>query len=103
MKSIIALMSEIEKEACEIVDSATEKKVKMYEEFNNKVVEIDEKYKNKLKDELEKLNNKCKHTYEKEMQKVKEDTDASIAQLDNAYKAKHDKYVDELFNRIIGM
>lgn len=103
MKSVIALMSEIEKEACEIVDNATEKKVKMYEEFDNKVVEIDEKYKNMLGDEIEKINNKCKHVYDKEINTVRLDTEKGIEKLDSIYKTKHDKYIDDLFNRIIGM
>lgn len=103
MKSVIALMSEIEKEACEIVDNATEKKVKMYEEFHNKVAEIDETYKNKLRDEIEKLNSKCRYTYSQEIQKVKDETKANVAELEKVYKAKHDKYIEDLFNRVIGM
>ena len=55
MKSIITLMADIEKEASSILDSASEKKVQMYNDFQNKMTEIDEKYKEKLELELEKL------------------------------------------------
>lgn len=103
MKAIIALMSDIEKEACEIVDNATEKKVKMYEEFHSKVKKIDEKYSIKLKEELEKVNNKCKHTYEKEVHTVQIDTDSNIEELEKKFNTNHKKYIDDLFNRVIGM
>ena len=103
MKSVVSLISDIEKEASIIVANASDKKLAMYKDLENKMEEIDKKYNNKFKEEIENLNNKYNKSYLEEIKRVEEASDKDILELENMYKAKHDKYIDSLFNRIIGM
>ena len=103
VKSIISLMSDIEKEADEIVQNATNKKSELYKNLEEKMIAIDDNYKNKLTSEIDKLNCKCTSAYNNEIDKVRVSTQKKIKELDDMYKQKYEKYLNSLFKRIIGM
>ena len=103
MKSIISLMSEIEKEAADIVDTAIAKKSDLYKSLEEKMISIDKNYDSKMNQEIENLNNKCTSAYNREMDKAKESTDKKIKDLEEMYKTKYENYLDSIYKRIIGM
>ncbi|MBE5934714.1 MAG: hypothetical protein E7262_02835 [Lachnospiraceae bacterium] len=103
MKSIISLMTDIEKEAADIVNTASNKKKFMYKQSDEKMTEIDKHYKNKYKQDIDKLNSKCSAALKKEIEKAEQISKKNIEELEKMYESKHDKYIDSLFNKIIRM
>ena len=103
MESIISLLSNIEKEASEIVDKSIEKKNEMYSVLKKDIANIDEEYSNRLQKELEDIEEKCKKEQEEVLSNLRTRAEQDIDKLEIAYTKNHDKYIDTLLKKIISL
>lgn len=101
MESIISLLSNIENEANSILQDAMNKKNTLYKEYSNEIEKINDDYSKKLKIELSIIQEKCDTSIKEELKEIEGASNNNIAELENKFKANHDKYLDTLFNNIV--
>lgn len=97
MNNIISKISEIEASAASIMDAAAERKKEYAKEMEEKTAAFDREIEAETARQLKKLRESMEADAKKLLDAQRRDAEKAIRQMEETYRSRHTKYVEELF------
>ena len=101
MNNIISKISEIESAASSIMDNANLQKQALSKDMEQRTKAFDEQLEAETNEKIQAMRSEMELEMQKQLDLQKQDTDKTIALLDQLYKKNHMHYVDQLFQDMI--
>ena len=101
MNNIISKISEIESAASSIMDNANPQKQALSKDMEQRTKAFDEQLEAETNEKIQAMRSEMELEMQKQLDLQKQDTDKTIALLDQLYKKNHMQYVDQLFQDMI--
>ena len=101
MNNIISKISEIESAASSIMDNANLQKQALSKDMEQRTKAFDEQLEAETNEKIQAMRSEMELEMQKQLDLQKQDTDRTIALLDQLYKKNHMQYVDQLFQDMI--
>ncbi|MDO4278460.1 ATPase [Lachnoclostridium edouardi] len=101
MNNIISKISEIESAASSIMDNANLQKQALSKDMEQRTKAFDEQLEAETNEKIQAMRSEMELEMQKQLDLQKQDTDKTIALLDQLYKKNHMQYVDQLFQDMI--
>lgn len=101
MNNIISKISEIESAASSIMDNANLQKQALSKDMEQRTKAFDEQLEAETNEKIQAMRSEMELEMQKQLDLQKQDTDRTIALLDQLYEKNHMQYVDQLFQDMI--
>ena len=101
MEKVINVLYEIEEKANRILNRATEQKHKLYEQLNSDLTELESNITSDTNKKIECMKAKMQYELDTEKAALIKDCEKQVQSLESNFNAKHDDYVESVFQRII--
>lgn len=101
MERVISRLYDIEHEAEAILSRVTEQKENVDKQFKDNKTIFDNELDEKLQSELVALQTQCEEEFNTKKRAIMDNCNAQIDELEYNYSINKQKFIDEIFNRII--
>ena len=101
MNNIISKISEIESAASSIMDNANLQKQTLSKDMEQRIKSFDDQLEAETNKKIQAMRSEMELEMQKQLDLQKQNTDRTIALLDQLYKKNHMQYVDQLFQDMI--
>ncbi len=99
---VVKKMLELEKRAKDIVSEAEERKKHIDDEVENEIVAMRESYAVRADSRVEKVMQFEETAAEEKLAALRQATDATMAKIKKTYDANKEKWICELYKKVIG-
>lgn len=99
---VVKKMLELEKRAKDIVSEAEERKKHIDEEVESEIIAMRGSYAERAADRVEKVMRFEEETAEKKLAELRQSTDATMAKIKKTYDNNREKWICELYKKVIG-
>ncbi len=103
VEDVIGQLSEIEAAAVRIMNAADTKKKQLSDENDLRMKQFDEEMIKKTGASVEQLKEKLNGEKESELRRLKEETDATLKNMQSRYENEHGVWSDEIVQSIVRM
>ena len=97
MNNIISKISEIEASAASIMDAASERKKEYTREMEEKTAAFDREIEAETDEKLKQLRESMEAEARKLLDAQRKNAEAAIRRMEENYRSRHTRYVEELF------
>lgn len=99
---VVKKMLELEKRAKDIVSEAEERKKHIDEEVENEIIAMRGSYAERADNRVDKVMRFEEEMAEKKLAELRQSTDATMAKIKKTYDNNREKWICELYEKVIG-